>query len=201
MNTWKEAALKYKRQGMKLKDIVEKIEEEFDCENYYGRVQRFLHRELNKPKLEKRVSIQNQEPEHYEGKWDGTETIRFAIIGDTQIGSKYTQLTYLHNFYDICAKEEIKDVYHTGDLTEGLKMRALRNAFFYCANPILRILLTPAGLGKLQRIFFCHDILNPACFIHQQQLCRRCTQVDSYIQHALASFNQTSDSPPYPSPK
>ena len=44
-------------------------------------------------------------------------------MGDTQIGSKYTQLTYLHEFYNLCEKEGVKDVYHTGDITDGLKMR------------------------------------------------------------------------------
>lgn len=125
MNTWQKAALKYRSQGMKTGAIVDKIEEEFKLENMYRSVSQFLYREKKKreKKEEKRVAIQNQEPECHSGKWDGTEVIRIAIMGDTQIGSKYTQLTHLHNFYDICAKEGIKDVYHTGDLTEGLKMR------------------------------------------------------------------------------
>lgn len=127
MITWQNAALMYEAEGMKLRDIVAKIEDEFGLVNKYNSISQLLYRERqkrkNKPKLEKRVVIQNQEPEHYEGKWDGTTTLRFAIMGDTQLGSKYTQLTHLHNFYDICAKEGIKDVYHTGDLTEGLKMR------------------------------------------------------------------------------
>lgn len=72
---------------------------------------------------EKRVVIQNQVPNHVDAKWDGTKTIKFAAISDTHIGSKYTQLTYLHEFYDLCEKEGIKDIYHAGDLTEGLKMR------------------------------------------------------------------------------
>ncbi|HHX57754.1 MAG TPA: winged helix-turn-helix domain-containing protein, partial [Clostridiales bacterium] len=33
--------------------------------------------------------------------WDGEKIIRFALMGDTQINSKYTQLTHLHKFYDI----------------------------------------------------------------------------------------------------
>lgn len=71
----------------------------------------------------KKPAIQNLEPTQHESKWDGTQVIKFAIMGDTQLGSKYTQLTYLNQFYDICEKEGIKDVYHTGDLVEGLKMR------------------------------------------------------------------------------
>lgn len=75
------------------------------------------------PVNEKKVIVQNQEPIHHDGEWAGTEKIRFAIMGDTQMGSKYAQLTYLHDFYDICAREEITDVYHTGDITDGVKMR------------------------------------------------------------------------------
>ena len=75
------------------------------------------------PVVEKKPALQNQEPKVHKSKWDGTKIIKFAIIGDTQIGSKYTQLTYLHEFYELCRKEGITDVYHTGDITDGLKMR------------------------------------------------------------------------------
>lgn len=126
MRTWQEAALEYESQGIRLKDNVAKVEQEFGLENKYNSIRVFLCRERKKRKskpAEKRVAVQNQEPEYHNGGWNGTETIRFAIIGDTQIGSKYTQLTHLHNFYDLCAREGIKTVYHTGDLIEGLKMR------------------------------------------------------------------------------
>ena len=71
----------------------------------------------------KRIVIQNQEPKLHIVNWDGGEFLHFAIMGDTQMGSKYTQLTYLHNFYDLCRHEGITDVYHTGDITDGIKMR------------------------------------------------------------------------------
>ena len=71
----------------------------------------------------KRVIIQNQEPERFDGKWDGTTSLRFAVMGDTQFGSKYAQISHLHNFYDLCEREGISTVYHTGDITDGLKMR------------------------------------------------------------------------------
>lgn len=69
------------------------------------------------------IVIQNQEPEHHVSPWDGTKIIRFGLMGDTQFGSKYAQITELHRFYDICKSLEITDVYHTGDITDGLKMR------------------------------------------------------------------------------
>lgn len=52
-----------------------------------------------------------------------TNTITFGLIGDTHFNSKYVQLTYLNNFYDICASQGITDVYHVGDVDEGEMMR------------------------------------------------------------------------------
>ncbi len=139
MNTWHNAALKYHAEGMSNKEIAERIESEFGLRDMYNAVRCYIYRQRQKTgeiyqqmsylpteePVEKtnRVVIQNQEPEHYEGKWDGTQTLRFAIMGDTQFGSKYAQITHLHNFYDLCEREGIKDVYHTGDITDGLKMR------------------------------------------------------------------------------
>lgn len=129
--SWQERALElYGTTNLSKKEITNTIEEEFGLRNMYdsvcGQIRRHGgQREISEVihPVEKRVAIQNQEPKHVTSKWDGTKTLRFAIIGDTQIGSKYTQLTYLHEFYDLCAKEGIKDVYHTGDLVDGLKMR------------------------------------------------------------------------------
>lgn len=126
MNNWHELALKYFKEGLKNKEISEKIEAELGLTSMYEAVRSYLYRQKKKGESiveTKRVVIQNQEPNTHKAKWDGTTTLRFAIIGDTQLGSKYTQLTHLHSFYDICEREGIKDVYHTGDLTEGLKMR------------------------------------------------------------------------------
>ena len=128
METWHESALKYTAQGMNNKEVTKKIESEFGLSNMYNAVRCYIYRHSKKAKAhhsedQKRVVIQNQEPEHYEGRWDGTTTLRFAIMGDTQFGSKYAQITHLHDFYDLCEREGIKDVYHTGDITDGLKMR------------------------------------------------------------------------------
>lgn len=76
-----------------------------------------------KTETQKRVAIQNQDPNIVTSKWDGTKTIMFGLIGDTQFGSKYAQLTYLHEFYKLCDGVGITDIYHTGDITDGLKMR------------------------------------------------------------------------------
>lgn len=127
----KKKALYYTAQGLKPKEIAEKFVEEYG-ETYkvwHKRVSNYVHRTKDRlpdsPEKEntKRIALQNQEPEHHKAKWDGCKTLKFAIMGDTQFGSKYAQITYLHDFYDLCAKEGIKDVYHTGDVTDGLKMR------------------------------------------------------------------------------
>jgi UDP-2,3-diacylglucosamine pyrophosphatase LpxH len=60
---------------------------------------------------------------HFENEWNGEKVIRFGLMGDTQINSKYTQITHLHKLYDFYAKEGIKVVYHNGDIDEGEQMR------------------------------------------------------------------------------
>lgn len=75
------------------------------------------------PKPQKIEVVQNFEPFVKSVNWHGNQTIRFALMGDTQINSKYTQLTYLHDFYDVCYQRGIHDVYHTGDMDEGDQMR------------------------------------------------------------------------------
>ena len=44
---------------------------------------------------------------------------RFGLISDTHFGSKFQQLTYLHEFYEKCKKAEVDFVIHAGDATEG----------------------------------------------------------------------------------
>jgi len=135
MITWQERALELSKQGMRPCEVVDKL----DKERYiitYDQVYSYIRRhkdEMNRVP-EKRVTIQNQEPEHHESKWDGTQILKFAIMGDTQMGSKYTQLTHLHEFYNLCEKEGIKDVYHTGDITDGLKMRTGHEYELYCVS-------------------------------------------------------------------
>lgn len=66
---------------------------------------------------------QQLEPMYFVDDWTGDKIIRFGLMGDTQINSKYTQLTHLHNLYDIYEHEGITKVYHTGDIDEGEEMR------------------------------------------------------------------------------
>lgn len=136
MITWQERALELSKKGMRPCEVAKQIEDEFNKTNMYDKVQKYIKRHAGRASVttEKRIAIQNQEPEHHESKWDGTQTIKFAIMGDTQMGSKYTQLTYLHEFYNLCEKEGVKDVYHTGDITDGLKMRVGHEYELYCSS-------------------------------------------------------------------
>lgn len=124
---WHKKALEYSAKGLSYADIADRIESEFGLSDMYQPIRCYIYRQKkkarSKSKTEKRVTIQNQEPIRHKATWDGTEILRFAIMGDTQLGSKYAQITYLHDFYDLCEKEGINNVYHTGDITDGLKMR------------------------------------------------------------------------------
>lgn len=134
MAIWHERAIELSAQNLSRAEVARRIESEFGLSNMYNTVKCYLYQKekraselgvevaavVNEPK---RVIVQNQEPEHYKSKWDGAKTIKFGIMGDTQFGSKYAQITYLHQYYDLCEMEGITDVYHTGDVTDGLKMR------------------------------------------------------------------------------
>ena len=125
MKTWQEAALEYAAQGLRPCDATRKIESELGLTNMYNKVQKYMkkHADAAPKHEEKRAVIQNQEPSYHLSNWGGTKTIKFGLMGDTQIGSKYTQLTWLNVYYDYAKSLGIKDIYHTGDITDGLKMR------------------------------------------------------------------------------
>lgn len=63
---------------------------------------------LDKPQ-ERRVRLTPKAKTHH----------RFAVVGDTHMGSRYQQLTYLQKFYDALEKEGIDTVLHVGDLVHG----------------------------------------------------------------------------------
>jgi len=45
--------------------------------------------------------------------------VRFGIASDRHFGSKYAQITYLHNFYRECEKEGVDFIIDPGDTTDG----------------------------------------------------------------------------------
>lgn len=83
-------------------------------EGYYIENDNGLYKINNVPKFSTSVLNRN---------WNGEKVIRFALVSDTHINSKYTQLTYLHKFYDFIKSEGIDTVYHCGDIDEGEQMR------------------------------------------------------------------------------
>ncbi len=44
---------------------------------------------------------------------------QFGIVSDTHFGSKYSQITWLHQFYKILNLRKIRTVFHIGDLSDG----------------------------------------------------------------------------------
>lgn len=94
--------------------------------------------------------------------WNGNKIIRFGLMGDTQINSKFTQLTYLHKFYEICRQEGITTIYHTGDLDEGEQMRighpyeCYEQGFDDHVSEIVRVYPKVAGI-QTQFIIGNHD--------------------------------------------
>lgn len=128
MEKWQERALECSARGMTYKDIAEKLESDFGLDNAYRKVRDYIYKNRKKRAKActdegKHVVIQNQEPEHYKANWGGDTILRFGLMGDTQFGSKYAQITRLHEYYELCKREGITDIYHTGDITDGLKMR------------------------------------------------------------------------------
>lgn len=125
---WHPIAWKMYVDGVSYTKIANALEAEFGESFSYDKVQSYISRERRRltsgeKKPEPKIAVQNQEPSVFSPKWDGVREITFGLIGDTQIGSKYTQLSHLHAFYDICAENGVKTIYHTGDITDGLKMR------------------------------------------------------------------------------
>ena len=132
MKTWQERVEELYKEKLTCAEITRQIENEFgqDCmyKKVYGHIRWTCRkREKEHPETKepyRRTAIQNMEPGVTTKPWDGSKIIKFAVMGDTQIGSKYTQLTHLNQFYNICKSMGITDVYHVGDITDGLKMRA-----------------------------------------------------------------------------
>ena len=133
---WNKEALTLYEQSRSDKAVYEALKDKYKVT--YSQVHSYLWRLRKKNQLAaveptktepKRVKvkhydiIENREPNRHKEKWGGNEIIRFGLMGDTQINSKYTQLTYLHQFYDLCEQREIANVYHTGDIDEGEQMR------------------------------------------------------------------------------
>lgn len=52
-------------------------------------------------------------------RWEGGYTLKFAVVSDTQLGSRKQQLTFLNQCYDRFVDRGITEVFHAGDLVDG----------------------------------------------------------------------------------
>ena len=119
MTDWKKTADRRRTNHRSIKDISERT-----CKSIEEIQLHFKMDNIEKDNSQKKIEVfENHTPEITKNQWNGSQTITFGLIGDTQINSKYTQLTYLHQFYDICEHREVSNVYHTGDIDEGEQMR------------------------------------------------------------------------------
>ena len=66
-----------------------------------------------------RVAPINISNEYFSDWKDEATTITFGVVGDTHLGNKCQQLTFLKHLYNIFNQRGITDVYHTGDITDG----------------------------------------------------------------------------------
>ena len=132
MAEWHKKALVLYEMGYTKAAIARQLQKEMGAataENARDRVRRYLKTQSVSPvsaepeKTQKHEALENLTPAHHRFAWEGERVIRFGLMGDTQINSKYTQLTHLHHFYDVCASKGIDTVFHTGDIDEGEQMR------------------------------------------------------------------------------
>lgn len=135
MKTWQERTAELAAEGLRPIEVSKIIESEFGG-SMYNKVQKYMKKYCQKKEAAttKHIALQNLEPKNINADWNGNNIIRFGLMGDTQLGSKYAQITQLHKYYDICKQLEITDVYHTGDITDGLKMRPGHEYELYCTS-------------------------------------------------------------------
>lgn len=128
--SYREKAVELAIRGLNAREIADAIGEDYSKVRHYlqrqrqaGKIPKYQSTEIVKrPKKEKVVVVENLIPTKHDAK-SGEKTIVFGLMGDTQFGSKYAQITYLHKFYDLLSERGITTCYHTGDITDGLTMR------------------------------------------------------------------------------
>lgn len=125
---WKDRAVELSLKGKNAREISKIVNAPYETVRQaikdwrrYHNAKRENHGAFTKDLTEE--LFENQEPSLTKEKWGNNRIIKFGLMGDTQINSKYTQLTYLNEFYDRCAAEGVSTVYHTGDIDEGEEMR------------------------------------------------------------------------------
>lgn len=125
MNDWKTTAKKMYKHHQAYRKIAECVGKPEDEVRSYLKSEREKEKSKNKIKTKpnKFKVFENLDPTTYAQEWSGNRVLSFGLISDTHINSKYTQLTYLQKFYEICSRRGIEDVYNAGDIDEGEQMR------------------------------------------------------------------------------
>ena len=85
--------------------------------------------------------------------------------------------------------EVYKYVVRNADKVCYMRIREFADAAHVSTSTILRILLRPARMWKINRILFRNDLFDLACSVHQKQLHRRCSKIYSNIKHVRSSFS------------
>lgn len=122
MSEWQTKALQMYESHRTFKYISEHVDESIDDVKSFIRGHKSKStKESSKP--EKFTVFENMNPKVHKQNITKNKIITFGLMGDPQLNSKYTQITYLNGYYDICANRGITDVYNTGDIDEGEQMR------------------------------------------------------------------------------
>jgi predicted phosphodiesterase len=74
----------------------------------------------------KKVNTTYYEYKHYH---DVDKVIKVGIVSDTHIGSRYWQKTFLQMAYDDFKQEGISNVYHVGDISDGMYTQRAGNIY------------------------------------------------------------------------
>lgn len=72
-----------------------------------------------KGRLSLRTTVHESGTNEVHLNWNGDRIIKFGVVSDMHLNSKYQQLTHLNAIYDMFAAEGITDVYNPGDILEG----------------------------------------------------------------------------------
>ena len=52
-------------------------------------------------------------------RWAGGDVVKVGVLSCSHLGSRHQQLTFLESFYDRCVEEQISEVLHAGDVSDG----------------------------------------------------------------------------------
>lgn len=122
MEDWQTKAIKMNKSQRSFKYIAEHLDKPIDDVKDFIRSQRCKPIEETK-KPEKHTVFENMTPVVHKQEVPKNKIITFGLTGDSHMNSKYTQITYMNQYYDICHARGIHDIYHSGDIDEGEQMR------------------------------------------------------------------------------